>query len=342
MSEQETVNILIADDLEENLLLLEAMLAPLKHNIITASNGLEAVELTNIHHPDLLLLDVMMPKMTGIEACRLIREKEHFRFTPIVMVTSLSDVKDKIEAIEAGATDFLTKPLNKLELITRVTSLLRVKSLQDELVSSYEVIVSLALAIEAKDPYTKGHSERVANIAKDFSKFLDLSEKESELIYKAGLLHDIGKIGVSDTLLQKEGKLTKDEYLEVIEHPSMGEQICRFLRPLKGILPNIKYHHERHDGNGPNKLSGKDIPLGARIIAIVDTYDAITSTRSYRKERTPDEAVELFSKEKNSGQWDPDLVEKFFDFIDHLPDKVIVHKGKVESIADSLQHHYIK
>lgn len=308
--------ILVADDIPENVDLLEAYLFSLGHEIVTARNGREALEVAVEQHPDLILLDIMMPEMTGIQVCEQLRERGEFQFTPIVMVTSLSEVADKVAAIEAGATDFLTKPVNKLELVTRVNSLLRFKSLQDDLTNSYDIIISLAMAIEAKDPYTKGHSERVANVSSGFARFLGLKSRDVDNIHKAGYLHDIGKIGISDNILNKPGKLTEEEYDTIIDHPVIGEYIVRNLKFLKDVLPYIRHHHERYDGGGhPDKLVGDAIPLGARIISIVDTFDAIISTRSYREARSLDEAIAIFESEKFLGQWDPELIEKFIGYL---------------------------
>ncbi len=308
--------VLIADDIPENIDLLEAYLYPLGCEILTASNGAEAYDTAIKSNPDIILLDVMMPQMTGIQVCEKLKALERFQFTPILMVTSLSEVEDKVSAINAGATDFLTKPVNKLELTTRVKSLLGQKSLYDDLVSSYDIIVSLALAIEARDHYTKGHSERVAGISRDFAAFLGFDYREQDRIYRAGLLHDIGKIGIADGILNKPGKLTLEEYSVIKEHPLIGARIISSIRNLSVLVPYIRSHHERWDGDGhPDGLKGSEIPVGARIISIADTYDAITSRRVYNGDRTHDDAYQIFSSERDHGQWDPELVTAFLKFI---------------------------
>lgn len=309
-------SILVADDISENIDLMEAYLASLDVDLITATNGQEALELCIQHNPDLILLDVMMPGMTGIQVCEKLREREGFRFTPIVMVTSLSEVTDKVSAIESGATDFLTKPVNRIELITRVKALLSHKRLYEDLVHSYDLIIALVQAVEARDPYTKGHSERVGNICASFGSFLGLEDLQIEQVHRAGLLHDIGKIGISDSILNKPDRLTADEYITILDHPVIGANIIGNVKSLRDVVPLIRHHHERYDGKGhPDGLSGEEIPLGARIISIVDTYDAVVSRRIYSSERTERDAIGIFQAEKENGQWDPFLVGRFLDYL---------------------------
>ncbi len=313
---QTNYKILVADDIEQNLDLIDAYLDPLGHELIFANDGKEALDLAMKHKPDMLLLDVMMPGMTGVQVCAELRKNREFHFTPIILITSLSEVEDKVNAIEAGATDFLTKPVNKIELRTRVNSLLTQKSLYDDLIHSYDLIVALVQAVEARDKYTSGHSERVGNIARRFALFLKLNPTLVDQIHRAGMLHDIGKIGISDTILNKPDVLTADEYNIILDHPIIGANIIGSVKSLEPIVPLIKHHHERYDGTGhPDGLSGEEIPIGARIISITDTFDAIISRRTYSNERTRDDAIRIFSEERGSGQWDPDLVDRFLDFL---------------------------
>ncbi len=308
--------ILVADDIPENIELMEAHLHSIECTIIPATDGQDALQKALDNNPDLLLLDVMMPGLTGIQVCGQLRKVRKFRFTPIVMVTSLSDVQDKVAAIEAGATDFLTKPVNRLELITRVNTLLNQKSLYDDLASSYDIIFALVSVVEARDTYTHGHSERVGTLAAEFARFLSMDEVEVERIHKAGLLHDIGKIGISDSILNKPGRLTQEEYNIILDHPIIGAKLISNIKNLRDVSQYIRHHHERYDGYGhPDRLSGDSIPMGARIIGIADTYDAIISRRSYDAERSEDDAVMIFKEERDHGQWDPELVDRFLEFL---------------------------
>ncbi len=304
--------ILVIDDNITNVELLEAYLGAADYEVLTAHNGHSGLEMAITETPDLLLLDIMMPGLDGYQVCTQLKNNEKTRFIPIIMITALTEIEDKIKGLNAGADDFLSKPFNKHELMARVRSLLRIKSLHDDLDSSEDIILTLALALEAKDPYTKGHSERVAALAADLAKAIGLSAREQDRIQKAGILHDIGKIGVSGKVLSKKSALQSDEYEGVIAHPSIGATICQPLKSLSDIIPMIKHHHERYDGKGkPDGLAGEEIPLGARIISITDAYDAMTSTRPYRKAMEKEVALGIFKKEINHGQWDQKLVDHF-------------------------------
>jgi len=308
--------ILVVDDNITNVELLDAYLCAADYEVITAHDGHSGLDMAFSEDPDLLLLDVMMPGLDGYQVCAQLKTSEKTRLIPIIMITALTDIEDKIKGLNAGADDFISKPFNKHELMARVRSLLRIKSLHDDLDSSEDIILTLALALEAKDPYTKGHSERVAALAADLAKAIGLSDRAQDRIHKAGILHDIGKIGVSGKVLSKNSTLKSDEYDAIITHPSIGATICQPLKSLADIIPMIKYHHERYDGNGkPDGLVGDKIPLGARIISIADTYDAMTSTRPYRKAMKKEVALTVFEREINNGQWDQTLVTHFINLM---------------------------
>lgn len=309
---EERQKILIVDDNVANVELLEAYLTSSDYDVVKAYDGEEGLDMVYAETPDIILLDIMMPKIDGYEVCRRLKEDEKTRLIPIVMITALTELEDKIKGLDVGADDFLSKPFNRLELMARVRSLLRIKSLHDDLDSSENIIFTLALALEAKDPYTKGHSERVAKLSSRLAEEIGLTTESQKKIYKAGILHDIGKIGVKEAILNKEEKLDFNEYEEVATHPSIGASICEPLKSLAEIIPTIRHHHERWDGTGhPGGLSGNNITLGARIIAITDTYDAITSERPYRAAKKNDEALRIMESEIDSGQWDPELLKAF-------------------------------
>jgi len=204
----------------------------------------------------------------------------------------------------------------------KAKSLLKLKSLQQELDHSENIILTLAVAMEARDPYTKGHSTRVSKLALDFVDFLGLHEKDKEEMKKAGILHDIGKICLSETLLRKPGPLTKEEVEMIKTHVILGEDLCRPLVSMKKILPAIRHHHERWDGSGfPDGLFGEDIPIMARILAIVDSFDAMVSVRPYRDRRSVQTAIETMKEERYYGQWDSELIGYFFDMMTPLTAK---------------------
>jgi putative two-component system response regulator len=304
--------LLIVDDNATNIDLIRKQLHGNNYDFEAAQNGPEALEKVRSWKPDLVLLDLMMPGMSGYEVCKILKSDKEFRFIPVIVVTALSELDDKLKAIDLGADDFLIKPFNKMELATRIRSLLRVKLLYDDLDSSESVLFALARAIEAKDEYTRGHSERVARYSRKLAKAIGLSEMEQEQIWRGGLVHDIGKIGISETILHKSGPLTVEEMDHIRTHPQKGYEICCQLKSLAPSLSVIKNHHERFDGCGhPDHLECERIPLFARITAIVDSFDAMTTDRPYRKGMKFAEAIQIFEQEKDSGQWDPRMIIEF-------------------------------
>lgn len=308
--------ILIVDDNRVNIELLKAQLKPNNYNIDTALDGEEALSKIARDRPDLVLLDLMMPKISGYEVCRSMKQNKETQFIPVIVITALQELDDKLKAIELGADDFLVKPFNKLELTTRIKSLLRMKALYDELETSENILISLAAALEAKDIYTKGHSERVSQYGTMLAKVIELSPRDTELIRKGGLLHDIGKIGIREDILLKPGKLTKEEMEHVRSHPLRGFEICQPLKSLEDALPCIRSHHERYDGGGyPDGLKGDEVPIKGMVLAVADAYDAMTTDRPYRKAMPKETALKIFADEINSGQWDPKVVKVFLKII---------------------------
>jgi putative two-component system response regulator len=301
--------ILIVDDNKVNVELIRAQLKPYNYTIHVAYDGEEAMEKIDKNPPDLILLDLMMPKISGYEVCQYVKQNKKTQFIPVIVVTALQELEDKLKAIELGADDFLVKPFNKLELTTRIKSLLHMKSLHDDLEMSENILFSLAEALEAKDIYTRGHSERVSKLAVEIAKEMSMPEHDIEVIHKGGLLHDIGKIGVRESILLKPSKLTEEEMKHVQQHPKIGYDICSPLKSLEEALPCIRSHHERYDGSGyPDGLVGDEIPLKGQIMAIADAYDAMTTDRPYRKGMPPQEAIKIFEDEISSGQWNPEIV----------------------------------
>ncbi len=304
--------ILIVDDIPTNIDLIRMQLHQTDYLFESANNGLDALEKVRTWKPDLVLLDLMMPGISGYEVCKTIKNDKDMRFIPVIVITALQEIDDKLKAIDMGADDFLIKPFNKVELATRIRSLLRLKALYDDLDTSENILFSLAKAIEAKDPYTRGHSERVARYSRIMAKGLSLSELEQEHIWRGALLHDIGKIGIVETILHKPGPLNEEEIEHVRQHPLKGYEICSPLKSLAPCLCVIKNHHERFDGCGhPDKLECEHIPLMARIASISDAFDAMTTNRPYRQGMPFDQALQILDGEKDSGQWDPRLVAEF-------------------------------
>ena len=301
----------MVDDSEPNRELIAAYLEQAGHQVLMAGSGAEALLAVQHKGVDLVLLDIMMPGMDGYEVCTRMRQNFATRLTPVVLVTSLDDRSDRIRGMDAGADDFLSKPVNQTELLARVRSLLRVKRLTDQLDSSETVIFTLARAVEAKDPYTEQHTARVGDYARAIATAAGLTSEEQAAVYRCGMVHDIGKIAISDVILLKPAKLTLAEFESMKRHSLIGEEIVRPLRSAAMLMPAIRHHHERWDGSGyPDGLKGTAIPLNARIVAISDAFDAMTSDRPYRRAMSIDQARAILT-EGRASQWDADLVDRF-------------------------------
>lgn len=314
--EQDKPTILIVDDNKVNVELIKAQLKPFNYNLTVAYDGEEALEKIADNPPDLVLLDLMMPRVSGYEVCKSIKQNRSTQFLPVIIITALQELDDKLKAIELGADDFLVKPFNKIELTTRIRSLLHMKSLHDDLEQTENIMFSLARALDAKDPYTMGHSDRVAKYATALAEAAQLPEKTIHYISRGSLVHDIGKIGISDTILSKTGRLTDEEMAQIRTHPVRGYEICAPLTSLKPCLPCIRSHHERWDGKGyPDGLAENEIPLMGQIVAIADSFDAMTSDRTYRDGKSAQQACEIFLSEESHGQWNPEFVKIFVQLI---------------------------
>jgi len=304
--------ILVVDDMSANVEFLKTLLTREGYMVVTASNGEQALQMLEHDQPDLVLMDVLMPRLSGFEVCDRIKQNKATRLTPVVLVTALSETGDRVRAINAGADDFLTKPVNPHELKARVRSLIRLKRYTDDLDSAESVILSLALVIEARDAYTDGHCQRLAGYATALGAAIGLPENQLAALYRGGYLHDVGKIGIPDAVLLKAGALTAEEYAQIQQHPVIGDRLCGQMRSLRQVRPIIRHHHERLDGSGyPDRLKGDAIPLVAQIMGIVDVYDAVTTSRPYKAAATPEQAYEELMGEVKCGWRRRDLVEAF-------------------------------
>ena len=303
--------ILIADDNEANRVLLTEVLEAEHYRIVHAEDGDEALQLVEEGEVDLVLSDVMMPGRSGFAVCRALKSNPDTRLIPVVLVTSLTASEDRMQGIESGADDFLNKPVNKEELLARVRSLLKIKQFTDELEHAENVLFALALSIEAKDPYTEGHCDRLSESSEALAKRLRLSEEERIALRRGGVIHDIGKVAVPDQILLKPGPLTPEERKVMERHTVVGAGICSPLKSFRSVLPIIRHHHEKMDGSGyPDGLKGNAIPLTARILQTADIYDALTTDRPYRKALRPDRAFALMREEVKKGWWDGALVDE--------------------------------
>jgi putative two-component system response regulator len=304
--------ILLVDDESASRAALETLLRREGFEVHDASNGAAALAECVSFRPDLVLLDVLMPGMSGFEVCKRIKAAPETRLTPVVLITGLSATEDRIKGINAGADDFLSKPIDFNELLARTRSLIKLKQYTDELENAESVLFSLALSIEARDPYTRGHCDRLSEMSASLGEKLGIPEEDVKALRRAGIVHDVGKVAVPDSILLKPGPLSPEEIEVMRKHPVVGEQICEPLKTFRLVLPIIRHHHERHDGSGyPDHLRGSEIPLTARILQLADVYDALTTDRPYRKADTSDAALAIMQEEAARGWWDRDLLEAF-------------------------------
>jgi len=304
--------ILVADDNEANRDLLSALLGAEGYRVVCVADGQQALARVDSDSIDLALLDVVMPRPTGFEVCQAMKSKPETRLIPVVLLTSLNSEADRIHGIMCGADDFLNKPVNKQELLARVHSLLRLKQFTDELDNAETVLFSLALTIEAKDPYTEGHCDRLSKYSIAVAEKMGLPEDMRVALRRGGLVHDIGKLAVPERILLKPGPLTLEERKIMEQHTIAGERICAPLRSFRLVLPIIRHHHEKWDGSGyPDGLKGEGIPLAARILQITDIYDALTTDRPYRKALPSEKAFSIMRDEVKRGWWDASIMDEF-------------------------------
>ena len=312
-------SILVVDDHVLSAELLAELLTSRGYHVMSAATAAEAEENIRREAPDVILLDVVMPGKSGYELCHELKTDPATRLIPIVMITGLSAREDRLAGIEAGADDFLTKPINPEELFARVKSLLKLKEFTDELETAESVLCTLGLSVEARDPYTEGHCERLAQNATNLGRHLGLDEASLVALRRGGYLHDLGKIKVPDEILKKGSgePLTPEEWKIMKQHPITGEAICRPLKSLRLVLPIIRHHHEHSDGTGyPDGLRQGEIPLLPRILQVVDIYDALRTARPYKPAHTHEQSAVIMREEAQSGLWDRELVAEFFAMLD--------------------------
>ena len=310
-------SILVADDDETSARCLKRLLTHEGHHVSIVSTADAVLEACATDRPDLVLLDFVAPRGHGFEICRRLKEQSNTALVPVVIVTAQAERGDRLKGIEAGCDDFLTKPFDRTELHARIHSLVRLKRYTDDLESAESIILGLGATIEARDPSTNGHCQRLAHYATKLGHLLSLDQGDLDALERGGFLHDIGKIAVPDSVLLKGGKLDPQESRVMRKHPIVGDSLCAGMRSLSKVRPIVRHHHERLDGTGyPDGLRNGEVPLLAQIIGIVDVFDALTTERPYREARPCDEAFQVLADEASKGWRDRALVDAFANVIE--------------------------
>src|SRR5580693_2397661 len=312
--------ILIVDSEDINRRLLKAIFKTAPYRMLEARKASEAMALLQSEKIDLVILDLMLPEMSGPELCRWMKADRRTQLIPVLMITNVQGVENEIVGISSGADEFLIKPLHPAVVRTRIRAMLRNKALIDSLEEAETILFALAQTVEQRDVYTGQHCQRLAVASVMLGEALGLSHSDLTALYRGGYLHDIGKIGIPDAILFKQGALTSEEWEVMRGHPIHGEEICRPMRSLAPVLPIIRSHHERWDGSGyPDGLAGEEIPLLARILQVADIYDALTTARPYKPAFSHQHAIEIMLEESRRGWRDPELVPLFAEISQAIP-----------------------
>jgi putative two-component system response regulator len=316
----EASTVLIVDDIDLNRRLLKAVLKTANYRILEAKRPSLAVALLEREKVDLVVVDLVMPEMSGPDFCRLLKNDRKTQLIPILMTTSVQGAENEVAGIESGADEFLIKPLQPSIVRTRIRAMLRNKALIDSLEEAETILFALAQSVEHRDRYTGLHCERLATYGIALGQALGLLRHDQLALYRGGYLHDIGKISIPDAILFKRGLLTDGEWQTMRLHTIRGEEICRPMKTLTPVLPIIRSHHERWDGSGyPDGLAGEEIPLLARILQVADIYDALTTARPYKPAFSHQHAIEIMIEESRRGWRDPELVPLFAEISQATP-----------------------
>lgn len=312
----EQAKILVVDDHRYSRMAAVDLLSLDGYEVLEADDSRDIVKVVLENEPDLILLDVIMPQNDGFEICQRLKQNEQTRHIPVIFVTASDDRNWRVRGREVGGDDFLAKPLDRVELLTKVKLLIQQKRLNEGLDQTEQLLFSIASAIEDRSTEGGRSFAKLEGLAQSFGEYLQLSSTEiSDLIF-AARLHDIGTVCIPDAVLLKKGKLTAEERELIEQHVLVGEKICQPMQNRRGVLPIIRNHHERWDGSGyPDGLSGEDIPWLAQVFQILDIYVALTSERPYKQALTPNEALATISEETEKGWRNPKLVSQFTAFI---------------------------
>ena len=327
--------ILVVDDDISNLNMANSILSAEGMRVSSVKSGKSAIKFLQSNRPDLILLDVYMPDMGGFETFDIIHNNESTADIPVIFLTADDDSETETRGLKAGAMDFIKKPFMPEVLLIRIKHIIELTRLQANLAHQVEektrevtmqhrkleslsvnIVMALSGAIDAKDTYTNGHSARVADYSRKIARMAGFSKEMQDEIYLIGLLHDVGKIGVPDAIINKPAKLTDEEYAVIKTHPVLGESILKEIQEFPNLVMGARYHHERYDGKGyPSGLAGEEIPVAARIIAVADAYDAMSSKRAYRDVISQKQVRTEMERGKGT-QFDPVFADIMLKLID--------------------------
>ena len=320
--------VMVVDDEEAHRKLVRAILQKESYEVVTCSSGEEALAVLRSLDVDLIVLDNLMPGLSGPELLSMLRAMPRTTRLPVLMVTAIRETDEQVRMLDLGASDFVTKPYEPKVLVARVRSLVKMKRFIDETESFENVLSSLSTAVEAKDPYTRGHSERVSRISALLAAELGLDDSTQSLLRTGGRVHDIGKLVVDLSFINKPGKLTDEEWVIMKSHPEAGARICAPLKAALPLLPLIRHHHERLNGKGyPDGLVEDQISTPVRILSVCDVYDALTTNRSYRKAMPHDKAMDILKKEVMENAWDAEVVAA----LSRIDPSILAEKEGIES-----------
>ena len=311
-----SARLLIVDDEPHVSSLLRRFVSQEGYEVTVVHDGQSALDWLSDHTADVVVFDIRMPGVTGIELCRKMKADRATRLIPVVLITGYATQEEQLDAVDAGADDVILKPIDSEQFRIRLRSLVRMKRYTDDLESAGSVMMTLAMMIESRDGSAEGHCHRIANHAVSLGRQLGLQGEALQTLRRGGFLHDIGMLAIPDSVLHKPGSLEPEEYALVQSHTVVGDSLLAGLRSLQAVRPIVRHHHERSDGSGyPDGLCGDEIPLAAQIVGLVDAYESMTFPKAYQPMLTSDQAVANLRAQSERGWRHADLVEVFADVL---------------------------
>ena len=323
LTDDNPYKVLIVDDEEANRKLESQILSTPEFEVTALDNAKDALNLLRAQDFDVVLLDKLMPGMSGDELCYKIRHELNLPLLPVIMVTATTASNELEKSMKIGANDFIRKPYSTSEFVARVKTFANQKRITDQLDSAESMLFALARMVEAKDTHTGDHCSRLEHAAMVFGQELNLDAAQLLALKRGGVLHDIGKLGIPDNILLKNSALNEDEWGIMRNHTVIGERLCSELSSMKLTLPIIRSHHEKWDGTGyPDRLKGEQIPILARVFQIVDIYDALANIRPYKGVFTLEKIISIMEEEASKGWRDPHLSKVFLKLLREHPEKL--------------------